>query len=110
MKKQQNQRKFSGSYTALYLSWHIALTVVGCSVKRKNHRERLPDKEASGQVRIRFKERRARDSNPRELALKRFSRPPRYDHFASPPCVNIQFYPLFLSSVTKREEIDADDK
>ena len=29
--------------------------------------------------------RRRRDSNPREIALKRFSRPPRYDHFATPP-------------------------
>ena len=29
--------------------------------------------------------RRKRDSNPREVALKRFSRPPRYDRFAIPP-------------------------
>ena len=29
--------------------------------------------------------RRARDSNPRGLAPKRFSRPPRYDHFDMPP-------------------------
>lgn len=26
-----------------------------------------------------------RDSNPRGLSPKRFSRPPRYDHFANPP-------------------------
>ena len=29
--------------------------------------------------------RRQRDSNPRGLAPKRFSRPPRYDHFDMPP-------------------------
>ena len=29
--------------------------------------------------------RRERDSNPCEIALKRFSRPPRYDHFDIPP-------------------------
>ena len=29
--------------------------------------------------------RRRRDSNPRALAGKRFSRPPRYDHFDTPP-------------------------
>ena len=31
--------------------------------------------------------RRARDSNPRGLAPKRFSRPPRYDHFDSSPII-----------------------
>ena len=29
--------------------------------------------------------RRQRDSNPRGLSPKRFSRPPRYDHFDMPP-------------------------
>ena len=32
-----------------------------------------------------FDWRRERDSNPCEIALKRFSRPPRYDHFDIPP-------------------------
>ena len=31
-------------------------------------------------------ERREWDSNPRALADKRFSRPPRYDHFDTSPC------------------------
>ncbi len=31
--------------------------------------------------------RREWDSNPRALSDKRFSRPPRYDHFDIPPCV-----------------------
>ena len=30
--------------------------------------------------------RRGWDSNPRALADKRFSRPPRYDHFDTSPC------------------------
>ena len=34
--------------------------------------------------------RRARDSNPRGLAPKRFSRPPRYDHFDSSPSLLIK--------------------
>ena len=33
-------------------------------------------------------ERRGWDSNPRALADKRFSRPPRYDHFDTPACHN----------------------
>ena len=35
--------------------------------------------------------RRLRDSNPRGLAPKRFSRPPRYDRFDKPPCVIFVF-------------------
>ena len=33
-----------------------------------------------------FSKRRGWDSNPRALADKRFSRPPRYDHFDTSPC------------------------
>ena len=33
-----------------------------------------------------FDKRREWDSNPRALADKRFSRPPRYDHFDTSPC------------------------
>ena len=33
-------------------------------------------------------ERRGWDSNPRALADKRFSRPPRYDHFDTSPCIH----------------------
>ena len=35
--------------------------------------------------------RRKRDSNPRGLAPKRFSRPPRYDRFDIPPSSNKLF-------------------
>ena len=31
--------------------------------------------------------RRERDSNPREIALKRISSAPRYDHFDISPCI-----------------------
>ena len=34
----------------------------------------------------RYLQRRGWDSNPRALADKRFSRPPRYDHFDTSPC------------------------
>ena len=40
-----------------------------------------PSRTSSGEVFWR----RERDSNPCEIALKRFSRPPRYDHFDIPP-------------------------
>ena len=33
-----------------------------------------------------YLQRRGWDSNPRALADKRFSRPPRYDHFDTSPC------------------------
>ena len=36
---------------------------------------------------ISFKKRRGWDSNPRALADKRFSRPPRYDHFDTSPYI-----------------------
>ncbi len=35
----------------------------------------------------RYLQRRGWDSNPRALADKRFSRPPRYDHFDISPCL-----------------------
>ena len=38
-----------------------------------------------------FSKRRGWDSNPRALADKRFSRPPRYDHFDTSPYVVITF-------------------
>ena len=38
------------------------------------------------QVQLYFGERRGWDSNPCALADKRFSRPPRYDHFDTSPC------------------------
>ena len=37
----------------------------------------------------RYLQRRGWDSNPRALADKRFSRPPRYDHFDISPCVAV---------------------
>ena len=38
--------------------------------------------------------RRLRDSNPRGVAAKRFSRPPRYDRFDKPPCSAIDTYEM----------------
>ena len=47
-------------------------------------------------------ERRGWDSNPRALADKRFSRPPRYDHFDTSPYVFLAFcFVLFISDVDK---------
>ena len=43
----------------------------------------------------RYLQRRGWDSNPRALADKRFSRPPRYDHFDTPPCRCIAIYRQF---------------
>ena len=42
-----------------------------------------------------FGKRREWDSNPRALADKRFSRPPRYDHFDISPYYVFQHFPLF---------------
>ncbi len=42
--------------------------------------------------------RKRRDSNPRGLAPKRFSRPPRYDHFDTLP--NIRLTLVSLNSIT----------
>ena len=36
--------------------------------------------------------RRERDSNPCGRVPKRFSRPPRYDHFDIPPCIHFSSY------------------
>ncbi len=43
--------------------------------------------------------RRGWDSNPRALSDKRFSRPPRYDHFATPPSVILCFLSAFYLSI-----------
>ena len=48
-------------------------------------------------------ERRGWDSNPRALADKRFSRPPRYDHFDTSPC--LVFLPLFICVVQRTKFI-----
>ena len=42
--------------------------------------------------------RRGWDSNPRALADKRFSRPPRYDHFDTSPCLLFFRFHSVLSS------------
>ena len=39
-----------------------------------------------------FRQRRGWDSNPRALADKRFSRPPRYDHFDTSPSAVLLFF------------------
>ena len=41
----------------------------------------------------RYLQRRGWDSNPRALADKRFSRPPRYDHFDTSPCSHRVAFP-----------------
>ena len=43
--------------------------------------------------------RRGWDSNPCALADKRFSRPPRYDHFDTSPWFSLQLSAFFLSAV-----------
>ena len=43
--------------------------------------------------------RRQRDSNPRGVAPKRFSRPPRYDRFDMPPSKNIKLF--YIATVFK---------
>ena len=45
--------------------------------------------------------RRGWDSNPRALADKRFSRPPRYDHFDTSPCLLFFRFHSVLSQRTK---------
>ena len=42
----------------------------------------------------RYLQRRGWDSNPRALADKRFSRPPRYDHFDTSPCSHCTSLPV----------------
>ena len=44
-------------------------------------------------------QRRGWDSNPRALADKRFSRPPRYDHFDTSPCVVCSVWTFLSRSV-----------
>ena len=46
-----------------------------------------------------FDKRREWDSNPRALADKRFSRPPRYDHFDTSPSIY-----LFAASVSPQRQ------
>ena len=46
--------------------------------------------------------RRGRDSNPCGVASKRFSRPPRYDHFDTSPC-RIRLFCSFEKMKEKRE-------
>ena len=59
-----------------------------------------------GKSRVFCRWRRRRDSNPRGLSPKRFSRPPRYDRFDTPPhsgsiqsaCRSCFHYPIFCRS------------
>ena len=58
------------------------------------------------QTQLYFGERRGWDSNPCALADKRFSRPPRYDHFDTSPCFALEsvqklfYHPHCLLSTT----------
>ena len=51
----------------------------------------LKEKKRTASVRLFLLWRRLRDSNPRGLAPKRFSRPPRYDRFDKPPFTRLRF-------------------
>ena len=64
----------------------------GASQKRERRHSRLPDWIALSRSSQRWRKRR--DSNPRGLSPKRFSRPPRYDHFATLP----QYIKFFYDS------------
>ena len=55
--------------------------------KRQVKSEKVISKKSSF-LRMRIFWRREWDSNPRDVAVKRFSRPPRYDRFDTSPCVN----------------------
>ena len=46
--------------------------------------------------------RRMGDSNPRARKGKRFSRPPRYDHFDNPPCIVTERFEKWLGCLGKR--------
>ncbi len=58
------------------------------------------------QIQLCIDERRGWDSNPCALADKRFSRPPRYDHFDTSPCFALEsvqklfYHPQCLLSTT----------
>ena len=47
--------------------------------------------------------RRMGDSNPRARKGKRFSRPPRYDHFDNPPCLTTNIGYKFKKSLDNCE-------
>ena len=55
--------------------------------KEQNNRQKREKLAWTSKVQTSFTWRRQRDSNPRGLAPKRFSRPPRYDRFDMPPYV-----------------------
>ena len=59
--------------------WHCGTMSRGCTPSASGSKKKIP-------FRIPFFcWRRRRDSNPRGLTPKRFSRPPRYDRFDTPP-------------------------
>ena len=47
--------------------------------------------------------RSGRDSNPRGVAPKRFSRPPRYDHFDTAAYDNTDFYRCAFNTVSQAQ-------
>ena len=57
---------------------------------------------------VRFAWRRKRDSNPRGLSPKRFSRPPRYDRFDIPPlCTTVESIAIIAYFVNRISKIVA---
>ena len=66
--------------TELRINAFCGAVHIPCSAVRRNKKMR-----PTTWVRIFLLWRRRRDSNPCGLAPKRFSRPPRYDHFDTPP-------------------------
>ena len=61
-----------------------------CGVESRQRQVRIPLQDTGKPADVAgFHWRKRRDSNPRGLSPKRFSRPPRYDHFDTLPCAFI---------------------
>ena len=77
----------------VFFGWatNIGATITIWATKTKNRATKKGKVKARTSCGYGLLWRRKRDSNPRGIAPKRFSRPPRYDHFAIPPGKNIQF-------------------
>ena len=73
------------NFVTLHASVHPVHDVIMTGMQSLRFRQK------SGTSQCRFFWRKRRDSNPRGLSPKRFSRPPRYDHFATLPCIKLFF-------------------
>ena len=84
------------NFVTLHASVHPVHDVIMTGVQSLRFRQK------SGTSQCRFFWRKRRDSNPRGLSPKRFSRPPRYDHFATLPIFILNFclYPAVSQPFT----------